>query len=135
MSEDKFIFTADIQKKLLIALLSGVVLVVVGILIVAFGGHHEAEAGHHFHWLHRIWANLWINNVYFLGIALTGVLFLALQYASQAGWSAYINRIPEAFGEWLYVAFGLTLVIFGLSNFVGPNNFHIFHWLDNSLFI
>lgn len=135
MSEDKFVFTADIQKKLLIGLLSGVVLVVAGVLIIAFGGHQEAEAGHHFHWLHRIWVNLWINNVYFLGIALTGVLFLALQYASQAGWSAYLNRIPEAFGEWLYVAFGLTLVIFGLSNFVGPNHFHIFHWLDNSLYI
>lgn len=138
MSEDKFIFTTEIQKKLLIAKLIGVVLVVVGILIVVFGdqGHEEAETvGHHFHWLHRIWVNLWINNVYFLGIALTGVLFLAIQYASQAGWSAYINRIPEAFGGWLYVSFGLTLVIFGLSNFAGPAHFHIFHWLDNSLYV
>ncbi len=138
MSEDKFVFTSDIKKKLLIAKLVGVVLVVIGIMIVAFGGHGHEEteaAGHHFHWLHRVWVNLWINNVYFLGISLTGVLFLALQYASQAGWSAYINRIPEAFGGWLYVAFGLTLVTFGLANFAGPYHFHLFHWLDSSLYI
>lgn len=138
MSEDKFVFTSDIQKKLLIAKLIGVVLVVVGIIIVAFGGHGHEEteaAGHHFHWLHRVWVNLWINNVYFIGISLTGVLFLALQYASQAGWSAYISRIPEAFGGWLYVAFGLTLVSFGLANFAGPSHFHMFHWLDSSLYI
>ena len=138
MSEDKFVFTADSQKKLLITKLIGVVLVVIGILIVAFGGHGQEEGeavGHHYHWLHRVWINLWINNIYFLGIALTGILFLALQYASQAGWSAYIKRIPEAFGGWLYVAFGLTLVSFGLANYAGPYHFHMFHWLDSSLYV
>ena len=138
MSEDKFVFTADSQKKLFISKIAGVALVVVGILIVAFGDHgHEAAegAGHHFHWLHRVWVNLWINNVYFVGIALCGVLFLALQYASQAGWSAYIKRIPEAFGSWLYVAAGLTIVFFGLANFAGPNHYHMFHWLDSSLYV
>ncbi len=138
MSEDKFVFTTDIQKKLLIAKLIGVVLLVVGILLVAFGGHghEEAEAARdHFHWLHRIWVNMWINNVYFLGIALTSILFVAIQYASQAGWSAYITRVSEAFGGWLYISFGLTLIIFGLANFAGPSHFHMFHWLDSSLYV
>ncbi len=138
MSEDKFVFTTDIQKKLLIAKLIGVVFVVIGILLIAFGGHSHGEpeaAGHHFHWLHRIWVNMWINNVYFLGIALTSILFVAIQYASQAGWSAYIVRVSEAFGGWLYVSFGLTLVIFGLANFAGPSHFHMFHWLDSSLYV
>jgi hypothetical protein len=137
MSEDKFVFTSDIQKKLFITKIVGVVLVIAGIMLVAFGGHgHEgaAEEGHHFHWLHRVWVNLWINNIYFLGIALTAVLFLALQYASQAGWSAYIKRIPEAFGGWIYVAAGLTFVTFGLANFAGPEHYHMFHWLDSSLY-
>jgi hypothetical protein len=138
MSEDKFLFTSDIQKRIFIIKIAGVVLVILGILMIAFGGHgHEAAAaeGHHFHWLHRVWVNLWINNVYFVGIALTAVLFLALQYASQAGWSAYIKRIPEAFGGWLYVAFGLTFVTFGLANFAGPGHYHMFHWLDSSLYV
>ncbi len=138
MSEDKFIFSSGIQKRLFTYLLIGVGIMTIGISMVAFGGHgHEGqpEAGHHYHWLHRLWTNLWINNIYFLGIGLTGVLFLAIQYASQAGWSAYIKRVPEAFGAWLYVAFGLTLVIFGLSNYAGPGHFHIFHWLDNTLYV
>lgn len=137
MSEDKFVFTSDIQKKLFIGKIVGLVLVILGILMIAFGGHgHEEVAeGHHFHWLHRLWVNLWINNVYFIGIALTAVLFLALQYASQAGWSAYIKRVPEALGSWIYIGFGLTLVIFGLSNYAGPYHFHIFHWLDSSLYV
>jgi hypothetical protein len=137
MSEDKFVFTSDIQKRLFITKIVGVLLVVAGIMLVVFGGHgHEgsSEEGHHFHWLHRVWVNLWINNIYFLGIALTAVLFLALQYASQAGWSAYIKRIPEAFGGWIYVAAGLTFVTFGLANFAGPEHYHIFHWLDSSLY-
>jgi len=137
MSEDKFVFSAENKKKLFIAELAGAVLVILGILIVALGGHghEEGEAAHHFHWLHRVWVNLWINNIYFLGIALTGLLFLALQYASQAGWSAYIKRIPEAFGAWLYPAAGLTFVIFGLANFAGPQHYHMFHWLDSSLYV
>ncbi len=138
MSEDKFLFTAEIQKRLFIAKIGGLILVILGVLAIAFGGHgHEGgEAeGHAFHWLHRVWVNLWINNIYFLGIGLTAVLFLALQYASQAGWSAYIKRIPEAFGSWIYVGFGLTLVIFGLANFAGPHHYHMFHWLDSSLYV
>ena len=54
MSEDKFVFTAESQKKLFIAIIAGVVLLVVGILILNFGGHsHEdsADARHHFHFL------------------------------------------------------------------------------------
>ena len=135
MSEDKFVFSSDIKKKLTIAAVAGLVLVIIGILIVNFGGHHEeAGEGHHFHFLHRVYVNLWINNIYLIGIALTAVLFLALQYASQAGWSAYIKRIPEAFGGWILVGAGLTLVIFGLANYTAPYHFHIFHWLDSSLF-
>ena len=138
MSDNKFVFTADNQKKLYISIFAGLALIVIGILAVSLGGHgHEegGDAGHHFHWLHRVYVNLWISNVYLVGIALCGVLFLALQYASQAGWSAYIKRIPEAFGSWIYVAFPLTLIIFGLSNFAAPHHFHIFHWLDSSLYV
>lgn len=137
MSEDKFIFTAESRRKILIAKLIGLGLLVLGILLVAFGGHgHEGGevAQHHFHWLHRLWTNLWLNNIYFLGLSLSGVLFLAIQYASQAGWSAYFKRIPEAFGGYLVWGAGLTIILFGVTNFVGPGHFHVFHWLDHSLY-
>jgi hypothetical protein len=138
MSEEKFVFKSEIRNRLSIVAVVGLVLVAAGAAMLIFGGHPSDEAasseGHHFHWLHRVWVNLWINNIYFLGIALTAVLFLALQYASQAGWSAYIKRIPEAFGGWIIVGFGLTAVIFGLANYAGPEHYHMFHWLDSSLY-
>jgi len=134
MSEDKFIISASDKRKLLIGGIVGVVLVIVGVVFLAMGGHHEAEAGggHTFHWLQRVYVNLWIDNVYFAGIALTGVLFLAIQYAAQAGWSAYIKRIPEAMGGWFPWAAGMTIILYFLTNYSLPH-FHLFHWLDHSL--
>jgi hypothetical protein len=93
-------------------------------------GEH-AEAGHgeeHASWLKRIYSNLWINNMYFLGIALLGVFFIAIQYVTQAGWSASLIRIPMAFGNWLPIAGILTLVIF----LVGGHD--IFHWTHDYLY-
>ena len=80
----------------------GIVLFVLGIFQAQSGGHHEeaahteavdshgeeaAEAshaeggseGHHYSWTNRLFANLWINNVYFTGLAIIGVFFFALQ--------------------------------------------------------
>jgi hypothetical protein len=135
MSEETFTFSTGSRKRLFIAVIAGVVLAAIGALLATSGGHgHEAEsaAGHHYSWIHRLWVNLWINNVYFAGIALTGVLFLAIQYAAQAGWSAYIKRVPEAFGAWLPIAAVLTFVLYFVTNYAS-GHFHIFHWLDPNL--
>ncbi len=134
MSEDRYIISASDKKKLLTGGIVGLILVVIGILILAMGGGHEAaaEEGHSFHWLQRVYVNLWVDNVYFAGIALTGVLFFAIQYAAQAGWSAYIKRIPEAMGGWFVWSAVLTIVLFYVTNYTLPH-FHIFHWLDHSL--
>jgi len=135
MSEDTYNFTASGQKRLFILLAVGLVVAVLGIVFMSMGGHgheHVTAGDHHFHWTHRVWVNLWINNVYFTGIALVGILFLALQYASQAGWSAYIKRIPEAFGGWLPYAAVLTFILYFVTNYAS-DHFHIFHWLDHDL--
>jgi hypothetical protein len=80
------------------------------------GGHHEI------HWTTRIIKDIWLNNVFFAGIALIGVFFVAFNYIAWAGWSAGIKRIPEAFGAYLPVAFVLTILILVF--------FHhdLFHW-------
>ncbi len=138
MSEDKFIFSAKAKKNLVIVAIIGLVLTIAGILVVQFGGHghesHGEEGGHAFHWLHRFYVNLWLNNVYFVGIAIIGVFFVAFNNAAQAGWSAYIKRIPEAFGNWLPYGGVLMLVLFFITNNTAPHHFHIFHWLDHSLY-
>lgn len=117
--------------------IAGLVATILGIVLLATAGHDthgaHAEGGHHaFHWSHRLWANLWINNVYFVGLAIIGVFFVALQYVSQAGWSISFIRIPLAFGSWLPIAGILMLVVFVLSNLI--SDYHFFHWLDPSLY-
>ncbi len=136
MSEDKFIFSAGIKKNLMIILGVGVILTIIGAMLVSGGGHgHGAEmeqAGEHFSWIQRLWTNLWLNNVFFAGIGLIGVFFVAINYAAQAGWSAYIKRIPEAFGAWLPISGILMVILFFVINYTG--HFHMFHWLNPELY-
>ncbi|BDD05091.1 quinol:cytochrome C oxidoreductase [Aureibacter tunicatorum] len=136
MLEEKFVFTAGAKKKITILAVVGVILAVLGFVMMNSGGHHDAaahgaaaEGAHHgFSWTKRLFANLWINNVYFVGLSIIGVFFVALQYASQAGWSAPIKRIPEAFGFWLPIGGALMIITFLIGNH------DLFHWTHEYLY-
>ncbi|HCW05788.1 MAG TPA: quinol:cytochrome C oxidoreductase [Cytophagales bacterium] len=86
-------------------------------------GHHESPT-----WVKRIKTSLWQNNVFFAGIGIIGLFFVAIQYAAQAGWSAPIKRIPLAMGSWIPVAGVMMLVLWF---FVKGD---IFHWTHHGLF-
>jgi hypothetical protein len=93
--------------------------------------HHAAAAGEHHGsptWLKRLYTTLWMNNVYFIGLGIIGLFFVAIQYAAQAGWSAGVLRIPVAMGSWIPVAGLLTL---GLWFLTGHD---IFHWTHADLY-
>lgn len=111
-------------------LVIGAVILGIGIILAMTGGHHEgAEAeAHPFHWYERLYANLWINNVFFTGIAIVGVFFFAIQFAAQAGWSAPILRVMLSFGNWLPIAGILMIVTFFIANH------DLFHWTHAYLF-
>jgi len=130
MVEEKFEFTASSKKNIFIFIFVGLVLAAVGILMLANVDHsgHGGEGGHAFHWSKRVFVNLWINNVFFTGLAVVGVLFFAIQYAAQAGWSVGIKRIPLAFGSWIPFAGFLAIVYF----FAFGHD--IFHWTHHSLY-
>ncbi len=138
VQEERFHFTDSFKKKLYTFGGVGLGLLLIGIILLAFfaGGGHEAAEAHggaeathgEFHWYDRLFANLWINNVYFTGLALIGIFFVAINYASQSGWSAILKRIPESFGAWLPYAFGLMLLVF----LVGGHS--IFHWTHGELY-
>ncbi len=93
---------------------------------------HEAAAGEHHGsptWLKRVYTTLWANNIYFVGLGLIGLFFVAVQYAAAAGWSAGIVRIPLAMGQWIPIAGILTLVLW----FVVKAD--IFHWTHHDLYV
>ena len=97
------------------------------------GEHAEAaEGGEEHHgsapWRKRIYASLWQNNLFFAGIGIIGLFFVAVQYAAQAGWSAPIKRIPLAMGSWIPVA-GIAMLVLW---FVVKSD--VFHWTHASLY-
>ncbi len=149
-SEERFEFTSKAKRSLGILLLVGIVLTALGIFMIELGGGHDAtevphardghgesrESGGESYDEHggasgtikRVFVNLWINNVFFVGLAIIGVFFFAIQYAAQAGWSVGIKRISLAYGSWLPIAFVLMLVVY----FVAGHD--LFHWTHTDLY-
>jgi len=85
-----------------IYILATLVMIVVGIaaLVTAFSGDPV-----------RGWANILLNNVYFLSLAVGALLFVAIQRVTHSGWSAGFIRVPEAMAGYLPVAAVMLLVM------------------------
>ncbi len=93
----QFEFSGKAKTYSLIAIAIGFVAIAFGIL----AGHTE-----------RTFANLLLMSYYFASVCMQGILFCAIQYVSQAGWSASVIRIPQAYAKVLpYAAFVLIAVI------------------------
>lgn len=89
-----------------------VTLVFIGVVTVSLGFYFGSE---------RTWANLLLNNYYFISIAIGATFFYAIQYITQSGWSAQFQRIPLALGTYLIFAGILILfLIFGMNS--------LYHW-------
>jgi hypothetical protein len=89
----------------------------------AAGEHHETA-----HWLKRLYASLWMNNILFTGLAIIGLFFVAIQYAAQAGWSVGVLRVALSMGTWIPIAGIVMLVLWFVSSH------DIFHWTHESLY-
>jgi hypothetical protein len=63
-----------------------------------------------------------------MGLAVIGLFFVAIQYVSQAGWSAAIIRVPMAFPSFLPIA----LVVLVGTFLLGGHD--IFHWTHEGLY-
>jgi hypothetical protein len=66
----------------------------------------------------RTFANLLLMGYYFVSVCMFGVCFCAIQYIAQAGWSASILRVPQAFVKLLPVAGVILLVIISAGIFI-----------------
>jgi hypothetical protein len=156
VADEKYEFKGATKTKLVVLAFVGVVLFALGVFMAMRTGHEEHEPGakaavevatnlvatnaaaaasegqgeHHetAPWIKRIYASLWMNNVYFIGIAMIGLFFVAIQYAAQAGWSIPVVRIPLAIGSWIPYA-GILLLV---SWFIVKHD--VFHWTHADLY-
>lgn len=144
--DESFEFSPTLKKNLILSALLGVVLVALGAFLIHKGwsigqwesAHHEVAAGHDAHHgedhhgatlMSRIVANIWMNSVYFIGISLVGLFFIAYNYVAKAGWHASIKRIAEAMP-----AFSIVPAVIMLILFVVPSTRHmIFHWTHDGI--
>ncbi len=71
---------------------------------------------------HRGWAALLLNHFFFMSLALGGLFICAIQFLTNAMWSAPIRRISESFSAYLPVVLvGFVLIAaFGIP--------HLFEW-------
>jgi len=100
--DEQYQFTGKLKTGSLIAIVIGVITIIAGFLT------NHAE---------QTFDNLLLVGYYFTCVCAAGVMFCAIQYAAQAGWSAAILRVPQAFGRVLPIAGVILLIIIiaGLS--------------------
>jgi hypothetical protein len=143
--EEWYQFTPEHRRRLITGMIVGLLVLIVGAFLVSkgwgIGIEHAHEAGGHAHgahegpehhetagWLKRVIASLWLNSVFFTGIAGVGMFFVAIQYLSWAGWSSILKRVPEAFPAFLPISVVLLLGLFFLFKH------DLFHWTHEGLY-
>ena len=85
------------------------------------GGHHESP-------FKRVFASLWHNAVFFTGVSLLGVFFLAIQYVTWSGWSSSVKRVMEAMGYGLLLGAPIIVIVYFIANH------DLFHWTHSYLY-
>jgi hypothetical protein len=92
---DRYVFEGKAKTYSLLAILVGIVAIVLGFLVNA----------------DRTFSNLLLMGYYFTCVCAAGGVFCAIQYAAQAGWSASMIRIPQAFVKVLPYAAAILIII------------------------
>src|ERR1700744_6192666 len=94
--DEQYQFSGKVKTWSLVAIVIGVITIIAGLLT----GYVE-----------QTFDNLLLMGYYFTCVCAAGVMFCAIQYAAQAGWSASLLRVPQAFGKVLPVAALILVVI------------------------
>lgn len=108
--KEHYAFSGKAKTWSLIAILIGVVAIAYGLF------SHNAE---------RTFANLLLMGYYMTCVCAAAAFFLAVQFVAQAGWSAGLLRIPEAFSKALPIA-SVILVVICAAGLFSHNLYH--HW-------
>lgn len=113
---------------------------VIGVGIVAFIIGIVQTSGED-QFMTRLFSNFLIDGFFFLAIALGALFFLALQYATETGWSVAIKRVVEGVASYVYVGVAILIVLFAILSLTnggwfgeltehGHHTGHIFQWMD-----
>lgn len=71
----------------------------------------------------RMWTSYLVAFFYFASLGVGAMFFLAVSYASKAGWHTAIKRLAESFTSFLpYMVVGSIILLFGFS--------HLYPWDD-----
>ncbi len=93
---------------------------------------HENE--HLEHALHayqnRPWSAFYVAAFFFFMLSLGTLVFYAIQYAAQAGWSPVLFRVMEGISAYLPIG-SIIIFAFLVASAMGLN--HLFHWMDPDL--
>lgn len=104
--DERFEFAGKTKTWSLVAIVIGIVTIVAGFLT----GYAD-----------RTFSNLLLMGYYFTCVCTAGAVFCAIQYVAQAGWSASMLRIPQAFAKVLPIAGIILLVIIAAGIFTTHN--------------
>ncbi|NQU54832.1 MAG: quinol:cytochrome C oxidoreductase [Bacteroidetes bacterium] len=107
--ENRFVFDQKIKIILFAMIAIGLVALVTGLV-----SNSVADT--------RFWANLLLNNYYFLALSLGGAFFVSVHAMGESGWHTSIQRVPEAMSRFIPVAGILMLITFLLGIH------HLYHW-------
>jgi hypothetical protein len=83
------------------------------------------------HFLTRLMTNGLINAFFFFAIGLGALFFLALNYATEAGWYAVVKRVIESVA--LYLPYGIGIFGIVLLTISFMKGAHIYSWMDGSV--
>ena len=99
----------------------------IGVLMLFLGAFTyelpEGAEAQHVGFTEKLWTNLLANSVFFFGISLLALFFIAVQYAAEAAWATVFKRIYEGVSKFLPIGAVLVLLLFiwGVTS-------HIYHW-------
>lgn len=133
--EESFEFSSGFKRKLAIAAIIGVALVAIGAFLRSKGLYIDqwpaepGEAASGATLTSRIVANLWMNSMYFIGISLMGLFFIAYTYVAKGGWMVTIKRIAEAFPAFVIVPAIIMLVLY----IIPSTRQIVFHWTHDGI--
>ncbi|HYG52523.1 MAG TPA: hypothetical protein VD905_16540, partial [Flavobacteriales bacterium] len=75
----------------------------------------------------RFWANLLVNGFFFFAIGLGALFFLALQYATEAGWGVVLKRVFEAVATFLPVGAVVIVIVLATGQLHIHGLYHFMH--------